>query len=91
VLRDAAALASIECLPWDYWGPARRFLETREVTEDEALQIDTLAEVLDPAPATRDDARVILDRFPWARPTETVSSVIVTKPVEVPIQPAAAL
>lgn len=91
VLRDAAALASIECLPWDYWGPARRFLEAREVTEDEALQIDALAEVLDPAPVTRDDARIILDRFPWARPTETVSSVIVTTPVEVPIQPAGAL
>jgi hypothetical protein len=35
------------------------------------------------------DAIAVLDRFPWARPTETVSSVIVTTPVEVPILPAA--
>jgi hypothetical protein len=88
VLRDAAALAGIECLPWDYWGIGRHFLETREVTEDEARQIDALAEALDPAPATRDEARAVLDQFPWARPTDAVSSVIVTTPVEVPIQPS---
>jgi hypothetical protein len=35
-----------------YWGPARHFLETREVTEDETRQIDALADALDPAPAT---------------------------------------
>jgi hypothetical protein len=87
VLRDAAALAGIECLPWDYWGIGRHFLETFDVTEDEARQIDALAEALDPAPATRDEAREILDRFPWAQPTETVQSVIVTTPVEVPVQP----
>jgi hypothetical protein len=57
------------------------------VTEDEARQIDALAAALDPAPATRDEARAVLDRFPWARPTETVSSVVVTTPVEVPIRP----
>ena len=71
------------------WGLARHFLETRKVAEDEARQIDALAEALDPAPATRDEARVVLARFPWARPTETVSSVIVTTPVEVPIRPEA--
>jgi hypothetical protein len=87
VHRDAAALAGIECLPWDYWGIGRHFLETFEVTEDEAHQIDALAEALDPAPANRDEACAILDRFPWVRPTETVSSVIVTTPVEVPIRP----
>jgi hypothetical protein len=81
VLRDAAALAGIE------GGPARHFLETREVTEDEARQIDALVETLDPAPATREDAMAVLDRFPWARPNETVSSVIVTTPVEMPIRP----
>jgi hypothetical protein len=87
VLRDAAALAGIECLPWDYWGIGRNFLKTFAVTEDEARQIDELAEALDPAPATREDAMAVLDRFSWARPTETVSSVIVTTPVEVPIRP----
>jgi HAD superfamily hydrolase (TIGR01509 family) len=35
-------------------GPARHFLETRKVTEDETRQIDALAEALDPAPATRE-------------------------------------
>jgi hypothetical protein len=87
VLRDAAALAGIECLPWDYWGPGKDFLRTGEVAEDEARQIDALSEALDPAPASRDGASAILERFPWARPTETVSSVIVTTPVEVPIRP----
>jgi len=57
------------------------------VAEDEATLIDALAEVLDPAPATRDEASAILDRFSWARPTETVSSVIVVAPVEVSIRP----
>jgi hypothetical protein len=87
VLRDAAALAGIECLPWDYWGPARRFLETREVGADAARDIDALAAALDPAPASRDAAEAILARFPWARPTDTVLSVIVTTPVEAPIRP----
>ncbi|HKW55577.1 MAG TPA: transglutaminase domain-containing protein [Stellaceae bacterium] len=91
VLRDAAALAGIECLPWDYWGPARRFRETREVTEAEAKEIDALAEALDPAPATQDAAAAVLERFPWARPTDTVESVIVTTPVEVPIRPPLAI
>lgn len=83
VLRDAAALAGIECLPWDYWGVGRHFLETFDVTEDEERQIDALAEALDPAPATREEACEILDRFPWARPTETDLNVIKTTPVEV--------
>lgn len=87
VLRDAAALARIECLPWDYWGLGRHFLETREVSEPEAGQIDALAAALDPAPENRDGAEGVLDRFPWARPGETVTSVIVTTPVEVPIRP----
>jgi hypothetical protein len=91
VLRDAAALAGIECLPWDYWGPARRFRETRDVTEDDAHQIDALAEALDPAPATREAAGAILERFPWARPTDTVVSVMATTPIETPIETPIAL
>jgi hypothetical protein len=88
VLRDAAALAGIECLPWDYWGAGREFLRSQEISDEQAKQIDALAEALDPAPENRSDAESILDRFPWARPTETVASVIVTTPVEVPIRPA---
>jgi hypothetical protein len=70
-----------------YWWPGRDFLRTREVAEDKARQIDALSEALDPAPVSRDEAGAILERFPWARPTETVSSVIVTTPVEMPIRP----
>ena len=87
VLRDAAALAGIECLPWDYWGPARQFLETRSVTEDEAHDIDAIAEALDPAPTTRSAAAIILEQFPWARPTNIVGSVIGTTPFETSIVP----
>jgi hypothetical protein len=87
VLRDAAALAGIESLPWDYWGPARRFLKTREVPEEDAEQIDALAAALDPAPATREAAASVLERFPWARPTGSVASVIWTTPVEMPLHP----
>jgi Transglutaminase-like superfamily len=89
VLRDAAALAGIECLPWDYWGPGLRFLETRTVGDEDAALIDALAEALEPAPESREAAAAILERFPWARPTDTVTSVIVTSPVkDVAIQPA---
>jgi hypothetical protein len=90
VLRDAAALSGIECLPWDYWGPARRFLKTREVGVGEAAEIDALAAALDPAPLTREAADAVLERFPWARPTGTVVSVIWTTPVEMPIHPRGA-
>jgi len=74
VLRDAAALAGIECLPWDYWGPGRSICATREVTEGTAREIDALAAALDPAPASREEAAAVLDRFPWARPTPTILS-----------------
>lgn len=72
ILRDAAALAGIECLPWDYWGPARDFCAAREVTPEQAREIDSLADALDPAPATRQKAEAVLDCFPWARPTPTI-------------------
>lgn len=74
VLRDAAALAGIECLPWDYWGPGRSICAMREVAEETAHDIDALAAALDPAPASREEAVAVLDRFPWARPTPTILS-----------------
>jgi hypothetical protein len=73
-------------LPGDYWDRHGTSWRTREVTEDEAWQT-RWAEALDPAPATQENAMAVLDRFPWARPTETVSSMIVTTPVEIPIRP----
>lgn len=75
VLRDAAALAGIETLPWDYWGPGRAFRETRQVSSDQARDIDALAAALDPAPTGREEAEALLVRFPWARPTPTVWSL----------------
>lgn len=82
VLRDAAALAGIETLPWDYWGPGREFRETRLVSSDWARQIDALAAALDPAPADRESAEALLERFPWARPTQTVWSLPEGRPTE---------
>lgn len=82
VMRDAAALAGIETLPWDYWGPGRAFRETRQVSPDWARQIDALAAALDPAPADRESAEALLDRFPWARPTPTVWSLPEGRPTE---------
>lgn len=68
VIRDAATLAGIECLPWDYWGPAIAFRETRTVTAEQARDIDALARALDPAPPDRHAAQAILVQFPWAAP-----------------------
>jgi hypothetical protein len=81
-------LAGIECLPWDYWGPARRFAKTRAVDDDDARLIDALAEATDPAPNDREQSAAILDCFPWARPTETVRSFVRNAPLEVAILPA---
>lgn len=74
VLKDAAALAGVETLPWDYWGPGRSFCATHEVTEEQARDIDALSEEFDPAPASRGEAEVVLTRFPWARPTPAILS-----------------
>jgi Transglutaminase-like superfamily len=68
VVRDAAALAGIESLPWDRWGLARSFHATRNVTPEQALDVDALARVTHPAPNSREEARKLLDEFPWAGP-----------------------
>lgn len=69
VLRDAAALAGIEALPWDVWGPGVSFRDTREVTEESAVDIDVLADAIEPASSNRRDAERVLARFPWASPS----------------------
>jgi hypothetical protein len=74
VLRDAAALAGVESLPWDYWGPGRAICATHQVSEEQACAIDGLAAAMDPAPGDRLEAEAVLERFPWARPTPTVLS-----------------
>lgn len=70
-------MAGIEMLPWDAWGPGRVFGRTREVTEDQARDVDALAAALDPAPNTRAEAAAVLDEFPWARPTPIVRTLSV--------------
>jgi hypothetical protein len=74
VLRDMAALAGIESLPWDYWGIGREICATHQVTEEQADAVDQLAGDLEPAPSDRRAAEALLQRFPWARPTPTVLS-----------------
>jgi hypothetical protein len=46
----------------------------RNVTEEQAWDIDVLAKTLDPAPPNREAAERVLARFPWARPTPTILS-----------------
>ncbi len=72
VLRDAAALAGIEALPWDYWGPAQSFGPVDGVPERDLPAIDALGAALDPSPADRVESEAVLARFPWARPGPTV-------------------
>lgn len=75
VLRDAAALAGTECLPWDDWGPSGSFRSARRVTPEQARDIDAIAEALDPAPPDRREAQAVLARFPWASPPPDAFSV----------------
>ncbi|TFV42533.1 transglutaminase domain-containing protein [Bradyrhizobium frederickii] len=74
MLQDAAALAGIETLPWDNWGPALRFGATRQLTEEQTKDFDALAVTLNPPPITRAEAENVLTRFPWAKPTPVVVS-----------------
>jgi hypothetical protein len=76
VVRDAAALAGIESLPWDHWGLADAFHATRHVTPEQARDIDALAEAIDPAPDSRRDAGAVLAAFPWAAPDAAELSVL---------------
>lgn len=74
VLKEMAALTAIEVLPWDYWGPAREFSQSRSVRADIATKFDELADALTPPPRSLEEAMSLSDRFAWAKPTETVSS-----------------
>jgi len=74
VMRDMAALAGVETLPWDYWGIGRVICATHQVTEEQASAIDQLAAALEPAPKHRQAAEELLQVFSWARPTTRVLS-----------------
>ncbi|WP_108882467.1 transglutaminase domain-containing protein [Anderseniella sp. Alg231-50] len=74
VLKDAATLAAIEPLPWDYWGPAREFSRDRAVSEEAQAQLEQLARRFVPAPSSPEEASSMLEDFDWARPTREVLS-----------------
>jgi hypothetical protein len=42
------------------------------------LDVDALARVTDPAPNSREEARKLLDEFPWASPNDTELSALKT-------------
>lgn len=87
VMKDCAALAGVEVLPWDYWGPARRFAETRMLDDHDQRMIDALAQALEPPPETRADAAALAAEFPWAIPGEMVASFAAGAFHEMPIRP----
>lgn len=87
VLADAAALAGIETLASEGWGPGLAWGRERRVPEDEARALDALAAELDPAPRTRAAARGVLARHDWARPTPTVVNWLLDRPLEVALEP----
>lgn len=72
LLRDAAALAGIETLPWDFWGPSREVCAARAITEAQRPLFDALADAFDPAPADRDAALAALAAHPWAKPERSI-------------------
>ena len=74
MMQDAAALAGIETLPWDNWGLALLLGAARQVSVDQARDLDALALALDPSPLDRTEAQNVLQRFPWANPTPVIIS-----------------
>ena len=85
VLRDAAALAQIETLPWDFWGPARDIALTETVSNRISEKVDALALATIEKAETLESAATIYDQFPWAKPGETVLSFVASKLQEVSI------
>jgi hypothetical protein len=83
LLRDLAALAMEEVMPWDYWGPAGGFRPGGAISGQCLDLLDSLADALARAPAEYDGAQAILAAHPWAVLTPTVLSFPEGKPVEV--------
>lgn len=79
----AAALAGIELLPWDDWGIGLDVSKTRQVSPEQAEQIDALAAALDPAPPDRTAGAEVLARFAWARPAGSVVSFPAGRPQDI--------
>lgn len=79
LLRDLAALAMEEMMPWDYWGPARNFRPDKSPTPKWLDRLDSLADDL----ANEHPLESILAAHPWAALTPLVLSFPMGQPVEV--------
>jgi len=83
LLRDLAALGKEEVMPWDYWGPARKFNRKTGVPEECLAPLDRLAEALVRAPVSYQLVQSILAEHSWAALTPTILSFPAGEPVEV--------
>jgi hypothetical protein len=86
LLRDLAALAMEETMPWDYWGPARDFRPGAAIPPDWLGRVDGLADDLAHAPAGYDGVQAILAAHRWAALTPAILSFPGGKPVEVSLE-----
>jgi hypothetical protein len=82
LLRDAAALRMEEMQPWDYWGPARQFVELREVQVSWLDPLDRLVETLAAEPQTFGESKAMLELCPRIELTPTVLTFPLSEPVE---------
>ena len=88
LLRDVAALAKDETMPWDYWGPVRDIRPNSEVPREWLPRFDALAAATTPAPDNADAAAQIGAAFPWAALPPTILSFPEGRPVEVTLDRA---
>jgi transglutaminase-like putative cysteine protease len=84
VLRDAAALARVELLPWETWTIGRRFGPREAVPDDCLASFDRVAAALAGAPDAETVARAGREN-PWLAMTPTILSFGTGAPVELPI------
>ncbi|WPZ36104.1 transglutaminase domain-containing protein [Thalassobaculum sp. OXR-137] len=85
LLRDAAAVAGLELLPWDSWGPAAQAVRDRHVAEENLAWFDSVAAAFAHPPSTRAAAYALLSGFPGALPGATVLSVVDDRLAEQPV------
>lgn len=79
LLRDLAALAREETMPWDYWGPTREFRPGTPLPPEWVDRLDRLAAGL----ANEHPPEDILAAHPWAALTPSVLSFPNGQPLEV--------
>lgn len=79
LLRDLAALAKEEMMPWDHWGPARGFRPGAPIPPEWLDRLDSLAADL----AGDHSVEAILAAHPWAALTPSVLAFPNGQPVEV--------